>query len=147
MQNRSFSNEIEQEFENYIQQAKENNLSREPELRDKELKQILLEKNPINPIIEKKKVTFIDVNKNIKLSGFTSWVGKTSSEVTMKLEQEIADNKWFTYLDAKFIVCARDANNKDPGIMNPLEITDEKEKAIFDLGESEFYFSCQVLII
>lgn len=89
----------------------------------------------------------LDVNKNIKLSGFTSWVGKTSSEVTMKLEQEIADNKWFTYLDAKFIVCARDANNKDPGIMNPLEITDEKEKAIFDLGESEFYFSCQVLII
>lgn len=85
----------------------------------------------------------LDVNKNIKLSGFTSWVGKTSSEVTMKLEQEIADNKWFTYLDAKFIVCARDANNKDPGIMNPLEITDEKEKAIFDLGESEFYFSCQ----
>lgn len=89
----------------------------------------------------------LDVNKNIKLSGFTSWVGKTSSEVTMKLEQEIADNKWFTYLDAKFIVCALDANNKDPGIMNPLEITDEKEKAIFDLGESEFYFSCQVLII
>lgn len=89
----------------------------------------------------------LDVNKNIKLSGFTCWVGKTSSEVTMKLEQEIADNKWFTYLDAKFIVCARDANNKDPGIMNPLEITDEKEKAIFDLGESEFYFSCQVLII
>lgn len=79
----------------------------------------------------------LEMDKNIKLSGFTSWVGKSSAEITMKLEQETPDNKWNTYLDAKFLVCARDANNKDPGTMNPLELIDDKEKLIYDLGESK----------
>lgn len=83
-------------------------------------------------------VSNLSVDKNIKLSGFTSWVGKSSAEITMKLEQEIAADSWITYLDAKFLVCARDANNIDPGVMNPLEVIDEKEKLIFELGESKY---------
>ncbi len=76
-------------------------------------------------------------NKNIKLSGFTSWVGRTSCEVSMKLEQQIVDD-WVPILEAKFVMCARGVNNKGPGIMNPLEIITEKERTIYEAGNSEF---------
>ena len=29
----------------------------------------------------------LSIDKDLKISGFTSWVGTTSSEVTMKIEQ------------------------------------------------------------
>ena len=74
-----------------------------------------------------------DMNKNVKLSGFTSWVGRTSCEVTMKIEQENIPDP---IIEAKFLMVARSLNNKGPGIMNPLEISNEKEKAIFDAGEA-----------
>ncbi|CAF0945146.1 unnamed protein product [Brachionus calyciflorus] len=77
----------------------------------------------------------IAIDKNIKLSGFTSWVGKSSCEVTMKLEQELAANVWSNVLEAKFLVCARDTNNIAPAVMNPLEIVTPEEKAIYELGE------------
>lgn len=80
----------------------------------------------------------IEANKNIKISGYTSWVGKSSCEVTMKLEQEISPKVWLHLSDAKFLVCARDANNKGSALMNPLEIVTDDEKAIFELGESKF---------
>ena len=78
----------------------------------------------------------IACDKNIKLSGYTSWVGKSSSEITMKLEQEMSPNVWQKVLDAKFLVCARDTNNQSSANMNPLEIVSDEERAIFDLGES-----------
>lgn len=78
-----------------------------------------------------------DMSKNIKLSGFTSWVGRTSCEVTMKIEQELErEGEWIPQLEAKFLMVARDINNNGAGIMNPLEITNEKEKALFDLGNA-----------
>jgi len=76
-------------------------------------------------------------------------VGKSSAEITMKLEQEISTSSWITYLEAKFLVCARDANNIDSGVMNPLEVVDEKEKLIFELGESmrKFIFLLKLFIL
>jgi hypothetical protein len=35
------------------------------------------------------KTNDIKIDKNLKISGFTSWVGKTSAETTMKLEQVV----------------------------------------------------------
>lgn len=75
-----------------------------------------------------------DMSKNVKLSGFTSWVGRTSCEVTMKIEQEGMPDP---VIEAKFLMVARNLNNKGPGIMNPLKIANEKEKAIFDKGEGK----------
>lgn len=80
-----------------------------------------------------------DMNKNVKLSGFTSWVGRTSCEVTMKIEQEIFnENEWLPLLEAKFLMCARNVSNKGPGIMNPLQLNDDKEKALFEAGNRKF---------
>lgn len=56
----------------------------------------------------------------------------------MKLEQETFDESWLLVLEAKFLVCARDSNNLGSGLMNPIEIKDEKENEIFNLGESNF---------
>ena len=79
-------------------------------------------------------------NKNIKLSGFTSWVGRTSCEVSMKIEQEIVD-EWVPILEAKFLMCARDVSNKGPGIMNPLEVVTEQERAIYEAGNSKLFLA------
>lgn len=79
----------------------------------------------------------ISIDKNIKMSGFTSWVGKSSAEISMKLEQESTQGTWLPLVDAKFLVCARDVNNETSAIMNPLEVVTDEEKAIFELGESE----------
>ena len=85
------------------------------------------------------------MNKNIKLSGFTSWVGKSSSEITMKVEQELTvQNEWVTILEAKFLMCARDINNKDAGLMNPLEVVGKKEISLFEQGNSKFNFTSPV---
>ena len=77
----------------------------------------------------------IDINRNIKLGGFTSWVGKSSCEVTMKVEQELSDDNWQKVLEARFLVCARNINTGS-ALMNPIKIVNEEEKAVFDLGES-----------
>lgn len=78
-----------------------------------------------------------DMSKNIKLSGFTSWVGRTSCEVTMKIEQELErEGEWVPQLHAKFLMVARNIDNNGSGIMNPLDITNEEEKAIFELGNA-----------
>ncbi len=79
----------------------------------------------------------ISIDKNVKMSGFTSWVGKSSAEISMKLEQESNQGTWLPLVDAKFLVCARDVNNETSAIMNPLEVVTDEEKAIFESGESE----------
>jgi acyl-CoA hydrolase len=56
----------------------------------------------------------IDINRNIKLGGFTSWVGKSSCEVTMKVEQELSNDDWQKVLEARFLVCARNISNTGP---------------------------------
>lgn len=77
----------------------------------------------------------ISIDKDLKLSGFTSWVGTTSSEITMRVEQQISPNIWSHICEARFLVCARDALNKGSAIMNGIELVNNEEKVIFELGE------------
>jgi acyl-coenzyme A thioesterase 9 len=77
----------------------------------------------------------IKLNKNIKLSGYTSWVGRSSNEVTMKLKQEVEPGVWKTGLNAKFVMCARDSINKGSAIMNPLKLVTDRDYEIFEQGE------------
>lgn len=77
------------------------------------------------------------MDRNIKLSGFCSWVGRSSNEVTMKIEQENYEkNEWVPLLEAKFLMVARNVDNKGAGVMNPLDISNEKEQKIFNEGEA-----------
>lgn len=78
--------------------------------------------------------TKMAVDKNLKLSGFTSWVGRSSSEITMRVEQEVGAGVWLHMLDAKFLVCARDTSNQSSAAMCQLEVVTGEEKAIYELG-------------
>ena len=82
----------------------------------------------------------IAADKNIKLSGFTSWVGRTSCEATMKVEQQLNENEWHPLLEAKFLMAARDTNNKGSALINPLDVVTEQDKKIFDIGEGNHFF-------
>jgi acyl-coenzyme A thioesterase 9 len=86
----------------------------------------------------------IDPTKNIKLSGFTSWVGNSSGEITMKMEQETSSNIWSPLLDAKFLVCARDTNNAGSALMNPLEVVTDEEKTLYQMGQSKLNYNLQL---
>ncbi len=78
-------------------------------------------------------------DKNVKLSGFTSWVGRSSCEVTMKAEQDLG-GEMAAILEAKFLMCARNVSNDRPAAMNPLELVTDREKAIFETGNSKWSF-------
>ena len=53
----------------------------------------------------------IDPEKNVIIRGHVTWVGKTSFRVIMNVNQEV-DGVWRKILDAKFLMVARDPQNK-----------------------------------
>lgn len=75
------------------------------------------------------------VNKDLKISGHVSWVGKTSLEVVVWLEQ-FSDTDWKRITRALFLVAARDPTNKYATFVNSLKPADDREKDIFGGGES-----------
>ncbi|XP_068126156.1 acyl-coenzyme A thioesterase 9, mitochondrial isoform X2 [Hyperolius riggenbachi] len=71
---------------------------------------------------------------DIKLTGYVSWVGKTSMEVKMHMLQ-LHDGAYSPVLDATFVMVARDPENKRPAFVNPLVPEGEEEKKLFHQGE------------
>ena len=66
------------------------------------------------------------------LSGNISWVGKSSMEITMLVAPSSnLENVW---LEARFTFVARDRETMRATDIVPLEVTDEKEKALFERG-------------
>ena len=53
----------------------------------------------------------IDPEKDVIIRGHVTWVGKTSIEVTMNVKQEL-DGVWHKILEARFLMVARDPQNK-----------------------------------
>ncbi|KAG5890384.1 hypothetical protein JTB14_029748 [Gonioctena quinquepunctata] len=84
------------------------------------------------------KIDFTDFNpkpqEDIKISGHVSWVGKSSLEVVVWLEQRMY-NVWHRVTRALFVLAARDSNNLKPAIVNALEMENDREKAILSGGE------------
>lgn len=73
--------------------------------------------------------------QDIKISGHVSWVGKSSLEVVVWLEQ-LMHGTWHRITRALFLMAARDSNNKQAGIVNPLEPADDREREILSGGET-----------
>nr|CAI5819129.1 unnamed protein product [Callosobruchus analis] len=74
-------------------------------------------------------------NEDIKISGHVSWVGKTSMEVVVWLEQKMS-GVWQRVTRALFLLAARDVNNVGAGIVNSIVPANEREKQILAGGES-----------
>lgn len=72
---------------------------------------------------------------DIRLSGHVSWVGKSSIEVVVWLEQKRV-GKWRKLTRALFLMAARDPSNTRSAVVNPLQPRNEEEKEILAGGES-----------
>lgn len=74
-------------------------------------------------------------DSDIRLSGHVSWVGRTSVEVVVWLEQKI-QAKWRKLTRALFLMACRNATNTGAAIVNPLKPANEEEQRIYAGGES-----------
>ncbi|KAJ9582563.1 hypothetical protein L9F63_003121, partial [Diploptera punctata] len=72
--------------------------------------------------------------ENIYISGYVSWVGKTSLEITAMLEQE-NDGKMEIITAALFLMAARNATNTGSAFVNPLCAQNEEEEMSIRCGE------------
>ncbi|KAJ8961189.1 hypothetical protein NQ318_008872 [Aromia moschata] len=73
--------------------------------------------------------------EDIKISGHVSWVGKSSLEVVVWLEQEM-DGTWHRITRALFVLAARNSTNSAAAIVNAIEPANERETKILSGGES-----------
>ncbi len=75
------------------------------------------------------------------MRGHVTWVGKTSIEATMEVDQKGHElNEWNTVTKARFVMVSRDPMNKGSAILNPLIAETEEEKALFRRGEGNILF-------
>jgi len=72
---------------------------------------------------------------NIYMSGNATWVGRTSIECTMHMDQE-HEGKKHRLITAKYLFVARNPLTNKSAIVNPLKPVTEEEKQLFLLGES-----------
>lgn len=75
---------------------------------------------------------------DIRLSGHVSWVGRSTAEVSVWLEQKHF-NQWYQICSAIFLMASRNAVNTRAALINPLQPANEKEQKIFNDGESKRY--------
>lgn len=84
------------------------------------------------------KIDFTDLeakpDADIRLSGHVSWVGKSSVEVVVWLEQRRV-GKWRKLTRALFLMAARDPTNSRAAVVNPISPGNEQEQAILEGGE------------
>lgn len=73
--------------------------------------------------------------QDIKISGHVTWVGKSSAESTLVLEQKRDNGDWEKVTDAQFVLVARDPMNTKGAVLNPLIIEDDQEKQLFERGQ------------
>ncbi|KAL3280581.1 hypothetical protein HHI36_003814 [Cryptolaemus montrouzieri] len=73
-------------------------------------------------------------NEDIKLSGFVSWVGRSSMEIVVWLEQH-HQGSWKKITRALFLLAARNAIGKQAAAVNPLVPLNDYEKKIFQEAE------------
>ncbi|XP_055905484.1 acyl-coenzyme A thioesterase 9, mitochondrial-like [Eupeodes corollae] len=84
------------------------------------------------------KISFTDftpvANQDIQLSGHVSWVGRSSMEIVVWLEQ-LQGDKYQKITRALFLMAARNATNTKAAPVNPLVPANEHEKTILAGGE------------
>ena len=69
-------------------------------------------------------------------SGHVTWVGRSSAESTLILEQQRPNGDWERVTEANFVLVARDPLNTKGAVLNPLAIETDEEKALFDNGHN-----------
>ncbi|XP_072180264.1 acyl-coenzyme A thioesterase 9, mitochondrial-like [Diadema setosum] len=78
----------------------------------------------------------IKPDRDLRLSGHVSWVGRTSIEVTMNLEQVKESNSYDKILEAKIVNVSRDPLNKSAAFVNPLLTETPEEQDEMEAGNN-----------
>ncbi|XP_046392966.1 acyl-coenzyme A thioesterase 9, mitochondrial-like [Ischnura elegans] len=77
-------------------------------------------------------------DQDIRLSGHVSWVGSSSLETIVWMDQHSpSTDTWNRMTTATFLMAARDSNNEGPALVNPLVAETDEEKAILEQGEKK----------
>jgi acyl-coenzyme A thioesterase 9 len=74
-------------------------------------------------------------DEDIKVSGHVTWVGRSSAESTLVLEQKRDDGHWQQVTEASFVLVARDPLNTKGAVLNPLIAETDEEKELLAKGE------------
>ncbi|XP_002738606.1 acyl-coenzyme A thioesterase 9, mitochondrial-like [Saccoglossus kowalevskii] len=74
-------------------------------------------------------------DKDIILKGNVTWVGATSMEVKMHMEQIQDDGNWKQVMDASFMMVSRDPMNQRKAFVCPLKAESDEEKQLLMKGE------------
>ncbi|XP_022085419.1 acyl-coenzyme A thioesterase 9, mitochondrial-like [Acanthaster planci] len=77
----------------------------------------------------------IKYNRDIKMCGSVTWAGKTSMEVTMHLHQKQDGVNWKKLIGARFVMVARDPDNKGAAFVHPLRAQTTEEESIIARGK------------
>lgn len=80
------------------------------------------------------KAKAIREDRDVIIRGHTTWVGTSSMEISLSVEQE-NNGTMESILTAKFLMVARDPGNKVKAVVNPLVVETPEEKALFEAGE------------
>lgn len=84
-------------------------------------------------------------DSDIRLSGHVSWVGRSSVEIVVWLEQNI-QGQWRKLTRALFLMAARNATNTAAAMVNPLTPANEEERKILHGGESAIIFRIKFFV-
>ncbi|XP_064552609.1 acyl-coenzyme A thioesterase 9, mitochondrial isoform X1 [Drosophila montana] len=84
--------------------------------------------------IEFTNIVDLQVNKDIELSGFVSWSGRTSMEITIYVRQ-LLDGEYVNVTKALFLMVGRNANNTGPAPVNKIEPANEMEQHYWEEAE------------
>ena len=71
---------------------------------------------------------------DIKISGHVTWAGSSSMECTLRLEQ-LVDEEWVKFTEARFLMVARDPLNRGSAFINPLKVETKEETELFVKGD------------
>ena len=74
----------------------------------------------------------IPIDENLILNGQVTWVGSSSMEISMSIEDESTKTK---YLDALFLMVARNSDNDKAAQVNHLKLESMDDKLNFQMGE------------
>lgn len=72
---------------------------------------------------------------DVRISGHVSWVGKSTIEVIVWLDQKPHD-EWHRITKAVFLLAARDSINSKAAIVNPIQAETDAEKVILEGGHN-----------
>lgn len=72
---------------------------------------------------------------DIRISGHVTWAGSSSMECSLKLEQ-LVDEEWEKFTEARFLMVARDPLNRGSAFINPLHVETTEEKKVFAKGDT-----------